>query len=363
MTCFECSALKGLAILSIVLHNLCHWTPLSLGTNEFFFSQRYADNLWNYLHSLDGNFFIVLGSFFGQFGVQIFLFLSAYGLVLKYERGRGVGTGRWAFICGHYIKLFRLMAVGLVVALVLGYCLKARCMSWPEYWLPQLFMLTNVLPRPDLHIFPGPYWFLGLMVEVYVIYRIFLMVKPTSARWKCWAGPVAFLLLTWLPQLLVNPTGHLITYMRYNFLIAGVPFASGLLVARYVRIPHMSRVAWGALAMMSAAAFVGMQFSYGLWLWSSVFFVLAAIAVVRACGMCLLRPMAWMGAISSSAFIVHPVVRIFADNWMRHNHIADPVALHLLLLAYAAVTILAAWGYHKLLTRLPAIPTDVWRRK
>lgn len=352
----ECQALKGLAILSIVLHNMCHWTPLARGTNEFFFSPQAAINLRYYLQHLDWNFFIVLGSFFGQFGVQIFLFLSAYGLVLKYEQGSGVGTGRWEFISEHYLKLWRLMIIGLVAALTLGYFFQARCMIVAEHWPPMLLMIGNVLPKPDYRIFPGPYWFLGVMVEVYVIYRLCLMVKPTSAPWKRWAGPVAFCLATWIPQLLVDLSGSdgVITYLRYNFLIAGVPFSAGLLTARYVRMPSLSPWLWAVLTVACAAAFVTMQFCYGLWLWSSLFFVLAAVCLVRACGLRIMRPMVWVGTISSAAFIVHPIVRIFADNWMRGNHITDPVALHLMLLAYLAATLLVAVGYNRLIAHLPS---------
>lgn len=365
----ECQAMKGLAILSIVMHNLCHVMPLARGSNEFFYRQRYTDNLWNYLQDMDSNWFMVLGSFFGQFGVQVFLFLSAYGLVLKYEQGQSKGPGRWEFISHHYLKLFRLMIIGLVIAVFIGEMLKQHqggptlialglggfkmhFMSRPEYWFPQVFMITNILPFPDINVYPGPFWFLGLMVEVYVIYRLFLYAPAQSAAWRRWIPPVVFVLITWIPQLVWGPVGDIITYLRYNFLIAGVPFSAGLLTARFIKIPRLGKPSLFLLFIVAVAAFVATQYNYYLWLWCSLFFIAATAIIVRLCGEKLMKPLVWMGTISSALFIVHPIVRIFFFTWDWWPATSDH--LYTVLLAYTALSILAALGYRKLLNLLPS---------
>lgn len=366
----ECQAMKGLAMLSIMLHNLCHLMPTGRGTNEFFYDSRCADNLWDYLQHLDGNWFLVFGSFFGQFGVQVFLFLSAYGLVKKYEQGPGLGVGRREFVSEHYWKLFRLMIIGLVVAIFLGElmkrdggwflnnCLgmegfKMHFMSRPEYWFPQVFMVTNLLPYPDVNIWPGPYWFLGIMVQLYIVYRLFLHTSAAAPRWRGWLPVAVFLVVTLLPQYLVPHTGDAIIYMRYNFLIAGVPFAAGLLAGRYVRGPVVTgKAALAAIFAVSTAAFVAMQFDFTLWLWCPLPFVAAVASAVRLCGERLMRPMVWVGAVSSCLFIVHPIVRIFFFTWDWLP--ASTHYLYLVLAVYAAVSILAAVGYRKLIAYLPS---------
>lgn len=351
----ECQALKGLAIVMIVLHNLCHWTRLSGGTNEYFFRRGASNYLVAHLQHVGWDTPYIVLSQVGQFGVQIFLFLSAYGLVLKYEQGRGVGTGRWAFISEHYLKLWRLMIIGLVAALTLGSLLDANCLTTPEHWWPMALMVGNLLPDPESNIFPGPYWYLGLTVEVYVIYRLCLMVKPGSARWKRWAGPVAFFVVTLIPQLLVDPTGKdgVLTYMRYNFVIAGVPFAAGLLAARYLRLPQLRRWVWLVIALVGVAAFLRMQTRFVPWLLSPLVLIVGVVALVRACSGSLLRPVVWLGTISSALFIVHPIVRIFADNWLRANHIGDSLTLHMVLLVYFVTSVVASVGYRWLIGQLP----------
>ncbi len=345
----ECEAMKGLAILSIAMHNLCHLMPIARGTNEFFFSQKFADNLWEYTHRIDGNWFLVLGSFLGQFGVQVFLFLSAYGLVQKYERGNGRGVSKWDFISHHYLKLFRLMFMGLLIAIVCGMVMDTRFMSKPLYWLSQVFMVTNVLPRPDLNIFPGPYWFLGLMVQVYVVYRLFLHHGEGKPAWQGWCYPLIFVIVTWVPQLIAGAQGHLITYLRYNFLIAGVPFAAGLLCARYVRIPRLGKAVLGVVMLFSASLFYAMQFNFHLWMYSPLFFILAFAAFVRLCGG-LMKPMIWVGGLSSCIFIVHPIVRIFSYMWEDYPQ----VNLYVLLAGYTVVSVVASMLYRLILKYIPS---------
>ena len=80
-----CNALRGLAIIGIFLHNYCHWLGPIVKENEYQFFLRNADWLTQVLANPDINLPIHLLSFFGHYGVPVFLFLSAYGLVMKYE--------------------------------------------------------------------------------------------------------------------------------------------------------------------------------------------------------------------------------------------------------------------------------------
>ena len=89
----ECAALRGLAILCIVLHNFCHWTGCAVQENEYLFKASNAGRMWDSLMEPDSYLPVRLFSFFGHYGVQIFVVLSGYGLTVKAlrmmeERGR-----------------------------------------------------------------------------------------------------------------------------------------------------------------------------------------------------------------------------------------------------------------------------------
>ena len=80
--------LKGIAILSIMLHNLLHLLPGAVAENEFTFSARNIQRvLFEFHHSQEvWRMVASVFSHFGHYGVPIFLFLSGYGLVMKYEK-------------------------------------------------------------------------------------------------------------------------------------------------------------------------------------------------------------------------------------------------------------------------------------
>ncbi len=82
----ECHALRGLAILGIFLHNYCHWLGPAVKENEYQFFRSHVEGLRHALGCPDTWLPVHLISFFGHYGVPVFLFLSAYGLTMKYER-------------------------------------------------------------------------------------------------------------------------------------------------------------------------------------------------------------------------------------------------------------------------------------
>ena len=52
----ECSALRGIAIMAICLHNYCHILPHSVQENEFSYDIHHYELFWNSIHFYD--FFI-----------------------------------------------------------------------------------------------------------------------------------------------------------------------------------------------------------------------------------------------------------------------------------------------------------------
>ena len=71
--------MRGLAIIGIFLHNYCHWLGFAVKENEYTFTMSKASDLMQALAHPDLNLPIHLVSFFGHYGVPVFLFLSAYG--------------------------------------------------------------------------------------------------------------------------------------------------------------------------------------------------------------------------------------------------------------------------------------------
>ena len=100
--------MRGIAILAIMLHNYCHFIGRIVKENEYQYLEQNNTRLWQVLTNPDELLPVHLLSYFGHYGVPVFLFLSGFGLVMKYESAhddvRAVGFLRY-----HYLKLLRML--------------------------------------------------------------------------------------------------------------------------------------------------------------------------------------------------------------------------------------------------------------
>ena len=345
----ECNALKGIGILGIMLHNYCHLLPASIKENEYGFLIQHWEQLQRYFeHGIDLRIILHLLSIFGHYGVPVFIFLSAYGLVQKYERPDAPRVSRFEFIGNHYLKLFRLMILGYIVAHVSCLIIYGNWATPLKYVIGGLFMVTNVIQSPNpSFVYPGPYWFLGLMVELYIIYRL-LLYRPGDSLWHGVGGPVLLILVSWLPQVFLSSPDDYFTLlsMRYNFFQVGIEFALGLLCARYLGQLNWSKWLWTGIMVIAGVMVYYSQSNYQLWLWSHPFVVLAVIGFIKITPKWLMKALVWVGALSSFIFIVHPIVRLYMFD-------KDVTLVLVRLTAYAAISILAAMLYRWVLSFVP----------
>ena len=219
----ECTAMRGIAILAIVLHNYCHFIGKIVKENEYQFFTSNNDGLWRILTNPDELLPVHLLSYFGHYGVPVFLFLSGLGLVKKYEQGDKVAT--MPFIRYNYLKLLRMLIVGFSLFIIVDVLTPGRFQFHWYNVVAQLLMYINVLPTPDKIIWPGIYWFFGLMIQLYIVYRLFLYRQK-----NIWV--VALIAICWLLQAFCDPEGETLNRLRYNFIGGMLPFGLGILFAR-----------------------------------------------------------------------------------------------------------------------------------
>ena len=214
----ECTAMRGIAILAIVLHNYCHFIGKIVKENEYQFFTSNNDGLWRILTNPDELLPVHLLSYFGHYGVPVFLFLSGLGLVKKYEQGDKVAT--LPFIRYNYLKLLRMLIVGFSLFIIVDVLTPGRFQFHWYNVVAQLLMYINVLPTPDKIIWPGIYWFFGLMIQLYIVYRLFLYRQK-----NIWV--IALIAICWLLQAFCDPEGETLNRLRYNFIGGMLPFGLG----------------------------------------------------------------------------------------------------------------------------------------
>ncbi len=335
LTRAECAALRGLAIVGIFLHNYCHWLGFAVKENEYTFTLAKCRSLASALGSPDINLPVHLLSFFGHYGVPVFLFLSAYGLVMKYEskdHSPSHDEGLWTFMRRHYTKLFDMMIVGFVAFTMVDAITPGPHKYHVTHIIGQLLMVTNLMPDPDHAIWPGPYWFFGLMVQLYLVYRVAL-----HRRSSVWA--LALIALCWAAQVLCAPEGETLNRVRYNFIGGILPFCAGLLYARHGRqLTHGSLI---VMTVLSGAAVFFFSFNFQLWLWAPLFVCTFAVGLVKLTPEAVCKGLAWLGSISAAIFVLHPITRKVFIPTSRHGDVYTG------LLLYIVATVALAWFYHR----------------
>ncbi len=343
----ECAALRGLAIIAIVLHNYCHFIGSIVKENEYLFSASNNLRLMQVLEHPDGLLPVHLLSYFGHYGVPVFLFLSGFGLVMKYERDNvrpDAWTRRLSFVRYHYLKLLRMLIVGFTLFLMVDAVTPGRFHFHWDNVVAQLLLYINVLPTPDKIIWPGIYWFFGLMMELYIVYRLLLYRRH-------YGWTVALMTICWLLQALCAPEGETLNRLRYNFVGGMVPFGLGILWARYERwhkvLPLWGRGTWTAILLVAMALLFVMSQSFQTWLWVPVVAVVGSVAFVKSMPVAVNRLLVWLGGISAALFVAHPIIRKLFITVAWRGEIYDGLML------YVVVCIGAAWAVKQLITRIP----------
>ena len=329
----QSKALRGIAILGIVLHNYCHFLGFAVKENEYTFNVAKPMMLWDRLMAPDQNLFVHIMSFFGHYGVPVFLFISGFGLVCKYEQSTPERVRAVPFVGYHYLKLLRLMFLGYVAFAVVSYLHPHGYHGYTAgRVLAQLLMYINILPDPDHIIKPGPYWFFGLMLQLYIVYRLFIYRRRT-------ANVLVLIAVCWLAQAVFTPAndpgGEILNRIRYNFIGGMLPFGLGVLYARYGK--SLSPWAYLAVAAVSAVAVFAGSYAFQAWLWVPLFIVTGAVATIKLIPENVLKPFVWFGALSSALFVVHPVTREIIIKMSYRGQVYTG------LLVYIIASILLAW--------------------
>ncbi len=353
LTRSECTAMKGIAILGIILHNYCHWLKDIVRENEFTWQQLRCDRLLEVLQQPDELLPMHLFSFFGHYGVTVFLFLSGFGLVMKYERSPLPKVGIWRFLRYNYLKLFRILIVGFVLFVMLDAITPAMHRYKASEVIAILGMYANFLEHPAQVVWPGPYWYFSVTLQLYILYRLVFF------RWRHWGVVVALIVGCWAWQLCYHGDMMTLERLRYNLVGGILPFGMGVLMARFQPLlqPPFSSSLTSLLSLkplllttVSLMIVFGFMFSltnFGTWLWVPVLAVVGTIALVKLIPQWLMPYAVWLGSISAAIFVMHPLVRkVFIRPYLQYDQYAG-------LLLFFVATLLVSWLVKKIINKLP----------
>lgn len=298
--------IKGAAIILICLHNFFHWLPPSPGENEFLFFEENVGNLFSLLGEKPLEFINILFSYFGHFGVQMFLLISGYGLAMsmaKKERG-------WLpFFWERIKKLYPLLLVGLLFLFLTTIITYGRLFTdteQTEMWY-KIFFVHTLVPGSALTL-NGPWWFFALILQLYILFPI-LYKLTQKFGWK-----------TFVAVCLVSYTAIFIYKFHFDLFhgemmmqnaIGHLPeFCLGILIATNNR-PKLNYI-W-----LIAAIAVFCIGNYNIYLYPFTFLAATVIMIFIYQGLksipvkkhILKKPLIYFGELSMAIFVVHGALR------------------------------------------------------
>jgi len=298
--------LKGIGILMIVLHNYFHNLLPIIGEQEFLFSPPAAQRFWQTLTTRPQEFARIFFSYFGHYGVQIFIFLSAYGFTRKYA---GKSLKYTEFFTQRSVKIYSAFLSCVLLYVALGWAKEyfsgEKVLFWKSiFW--KLSALSNFVPGEALSPV-GPWWFFSLIIQIYAVF-------PLLLKWHLRRGPqvlVLTALLSILAEALLERTlsAH---RLNINYMVFGhLPV---LCMGIYWGSTAHRRIS-GAGFCAALALFLAANFHPVLWRVVDIAFVVVVLYLQEGLfrhlhrAPRLERVLAYFGSISLYLFLVNGFLR------------------------------------------------------
>ena len=297
----ECSALRCIAIICIMIHNYAHKMPGAAQENEFAYHFENDNNFRQLLFSSD--FLTHIFSYWGHLGVPIFVFLSGYGLALKYDNHVQI---KWKnYLESHYKKLFFPLLFGTLAYIAVVFIIDGNIHYSIARFFFQCTMLLNMIYPYEQNITPGPYWYFGMTMQLYLLYLF--VIHRKSAKYLIGITVISVVFM----GLLIYDTHRILIWTKYNVLGWMTPLALGVLAARYPSCIHYfsvkTKAALAFFCLLPCLILCGQN--YYLWLMTPVVVILMGIAFVKLIPSFVWENVKVIGDISLYILIVHPIVR------------------------------------------------------
>ena len=262
--------------------------------------------------------------------------------VLDNEKKKAELPSSLSFIKYHYMKLFKMMIIGFVAFTMLDLITPGAHNYKFLDIVAMIGMFNNVLPKPDDIIWPGPYWFFGLMLQLYIVYKLFLCRRSSIIV-------LVFIAACVFGQLFFDAEGEAINRYRYNFMGGMLPFGLGVLYARYGH--RMTMWGYASMFVMSSLLVCVLSCSFLGWTFVPAFVCTASIGLVKILNVSkftsIKTSLVWMGSISAALFVCHPITRkIFIPISKNGDYYAG-------FLLYVITSICLAWLFNELIKRIP----------
>lgn len=334
--------MKGIAILFIVLHNFFHMSYFGFSLeNEMTFSLDKTHHYFNSINSLS-TFFPETISFIGWVGVCVFVFVSGYGVAMKYNTH---DIRFKEFVLYNYKKLFVLMLPTILFFMIFN----IYRLDYIEFVRNLMTMtLFHNLWCTYVHILPGSFWYLGLALQLYLVYYF---VRRISSSKIIMGGGICIIL-----QMIVFNVkildDSILSWLRHNYIGWCPIFLLGFLMGqKSYDVRDVNIWISPVLLCLLMLAMLFMNYNFYTWLFipfvAVTFFVVFALAVQKSNFLRVI--FMFIGHYSAYIFVAHPIAKRI------DQHFCYSIDLFPRTVLYVCTSLLLAIGYKWLTNKILVI--------
>jgi len=334
----ETAFIKAFGMLFILFHNYSHHVKPWLGENEFSFSYQYTASFLSLIKENPIDISRLLFAFFGHYGVQLFIFISGYGLFLSYK---DKPVKWWPFFRKHLVKFYPAYLLAICFYLILfPWHYHTSFHPWVfKFAILDLLFIQNFVPGAVYQLV-GPWWFFSLIVQLYAVFPFILILFHRYGI----KAVIGIGIIAWIITLCFNSVAGGYGYNLYYFFISRLPvFCLGI----YFAWLSDFKLPWWFIASCFVIVLAGNVNNF-IWPLTMLAVTIFLLVIIRLLIPVIERShflspfLSWIGINSLFIFAVHGFLRFpFVE---RATQLNNSFITILIGMAFFIVSILVAWS-------------------
>ncbi len=299
----QTNIIKGLAIFMIVFHNFLH-LRIPLGENELILDPHRIFKACNMILASPNAFFIVVFTYLGHYGVQLFIFISGYGLAKQYASKKTISYKN--YLIPKLLKIYSLLILGIVVVCLIQYLTNVP-LSWIKSFVISSLLMFNNFNYDRIFLFIGPWWYFSLAIQLYLVFPVLFKVIDKYAV-------KGYIALTVVSYILIYSLWGICEQLRIpifgNFIGHLPEFLLGIILA----VSPKLKISWPIVLLALVVFLLGnlyQAFFPFTFLSITILMLVCFYWIYQHTNTILTKGLAWLGGISMFVFVINGPLRTF----------------------------------------------------
>lgn len=331
----QSDVIKGLAITFIIFHNFIHWTN-NIGENEYELDPDRIDLLVQTIFTDPYMLLNGLFSYFGHYGVELFIFVSGYGLAKQFMKKSNITYVN--YLVPRLIKIYGLLIVGFILLFVF---LSSDITTISKKSLVISYLLIyNTFSYGTLfpYIYIGPWWYFSLIIQFYFLFPFLYRIIDKYVKTN-----LSFLFLLFLVYALIYllyPISEDHKFPIFANSIGHLPeFLFGIYLARFDKFRLSYKVLFLSLIIFALSNKFELFFPLSFLSITVIMLAFSYLFFTKTNGW-LFVSLTFMGSISMYAFVINGLIRAGTISWFQGHS-----ALYILLgsVVHFVIVVVAAY--------------------